>query len=127
MARATRSYYIPDELHAFAAATGNASTYIAHLLEERRAAYAEARATLQMEGYTHPMILCVADVQNGHLYTEGLKPSVEITMNLEDAPEYLEKWGITEAQAAQMLSMTDRTAQALRLVVEEFWQGRKLD
>ena len=119
-----RNLYIPGDLYDFAKASGNnASGYIQLLLQHRQVAYARAQVLLDAAGYTEADILAVAEAQNGHLYTEGMSTRDEIVFNLEDAAWIIQKH---KANSDRLLGMGEDEAQALRLVVEEFWAGRKL-
>lgn len=114
---------LPGHLSSFLDGKDNRSEYIRSLIERRMA---EVRAAeMRLETYPQNVKMAVFDVMNGHIYVDGLPPSVEVTANLEDAEGLGEKWGITDFDWDRLMSMNDDEGRAWRVLSEEFWaRGR---
>lgn len=116
---------LSEHARAWAHGTRSASAYVESLLAEAQAAFIQAHMHVA-ERFTRPAILAVMDALSGHLFTPGMSPATEITMNLDDAPELRGKWAVSDEEWQRLLSMDDRAAEAFRAVAREFWAGRAL-
>ena len=119
-----RNIYIADDLHQFAAASGNVSGYVQDLISAARTDYIDALATLA--AWDRPMVMACLDAVNGLLWTDGISERDQITADLDDADDLAAKWGLAPERWARLLDMSHAEARAVRVVAREFWAGRPL-
>lgn len=126
-----RTISLPDDVHGLLDRVGNASGYLAELVERAWRAWQESLHHLRAIGWTDSEIRCACDVLNGHLVTPGVSLGEDLALSLGDAARLNKthaRWGVGgETWAERVLEVRDQepVARALWVVVQEFWAGNE--
>jgi len=107
---------------------GNTSRYIEQLFLDARQSWLEALSVVRESGWGRAEVLAACDAFNGHFWQRGDDNGCAISAGLADATELdglATKWELRPKAWKKKLDelvTDDRLAEALAVVVREFWR-----
>lgn len=131
MAREKRNLTLPDDVNALLERVGNASDYIAKVVQQRWREWTDALATLSAAGWASGELLAACDVLNGYWLVGHGRSGEFVAAELDDGQrlnDICRKWKISPAKWSERVKQVARQPEiaiALVTIVEEFWAGNE--